>query len=204
MPFSTHLTLALSPPPPPALPPSRSLSLSLTLLHSFTLAHSVSLSHSLSHSPTHSHFLALSLQLSDRLLACSRQSPEHTTLNPKPYGFQGMGSGSTKSSFSKPCICAGPRRDPAQLWYKCTGSKDAIWSYSEGWWEHRLLAIFDAVEYVSLLEQHRLDQLPVGPGSSGGSNRLFHVLNLPWRAPESGDVWYTLRQSKMIMCDSYG
>ena len=29
-----------------------------------------------------------------------------------------------------------------------------------------------------------------------GSNRLFQALHLHWRAPESGDLWYTSRKSK--------
>ena len=43
------------------------------------------------------------------------------------------------------------------------GLKNAVWSYSDGWWKYRLLPVFDAVENVPLLEQHRLYQLPIRP-----------------------------------------
>ena len=31
-------------------------------------------------------------------------------------------------------LYTGPRRNPAHLWYKSTGSKKTRWSYSDGWW----------------------------------------------------------------------
>jgi len=42
-------------------------------------------------------------------------------------------SGETSSLFSRPWICAGSRRNPAQQWYESLGSKKTVWSSSEGW-----------------------------------------------------------------------
>ena len=38
---------------------------------------------------------------------------------------------------------------------------------------------------------------------SAGSNRLFEVLDLYWRSPESGGLWYKSRQLKETICISF-
>ena len=46
----------------------------------------------------------------------------------------------------------------------------------------------------SCRHSHRAPPLP--PARRAGSNRLFQVLDLCWRSPESGDVWYQSGQWK--------
>ena len=65
-----------------------------------------------------------------------------------------------------------------------------------GYATHRLLAVFDAVEDVSFLKKHCLNQLPVRPGSGGGSNLLFQVLDLYWLSTDSSDLRCKSKQSK--------
>jgi len=56
-----------------------------------------------------------------------------------------------------------------------------MWSNAEGWW----LQVYEAAA-ASI--------------SFPGSNRLFQVLDLYWRSPESGGFWYSSGQLKKTIC----